>query len=85
MGAYQVHGLSKRDPRATALPIYDRNHQLSDQRPNENKADRDKRGQRNTNPKRETGFSLTAPRDKRDNEHKPRDHDHRDDYKHDEQ
>ena len=80
MGAYQIHGLSKREPRATALPIHYRDHQLRDQGPDENKADRDKCGQRNTNPKPDTGFSLTAPRDKRHNEHKPRNHDHRDDY-----
>ena len=85
MGAYQAHCSGKRDPRATSLAVHDRDHQLRGKRPNDNKADRDKRGQRNTNPKRDTGFSLTAPRDKWHNEYKPRDHDHRDDHERNEQ
>jgi hypothetical protein len=80
MSYYQIHGLSKREPRATALPIHERYHELSGEHPNKNKADRDKRGQRNTNPKPATGFSLTVPRHKRHNEHKSRNQDHRDDY-----
>ena len=78
MGAYQVHGLSKRESRVTALPIHDRNHQLRENGPDENKADRDKRGQRNTNPKPDTGFSLIAPGNKRHNECDTCNHDHSD-------
>jgi len=85
MGAYEVHGFAKRDPRATSLAVHDRDHQLRGERPNEDKTDRDKRGQRNTNPKPNTGFSLIAPGDKRHNQDKPRNHDHRDDYERHEQ
>jgi len=58
--AYQVHGLSKRKPRATALPIHDRNHQLSEQGPSESEADSDKYRQRQANPKSETRFRLIS-------------------------
>ena len=85
MGAYQVDGLSKRESRATALPIHDRNHQLSDQRPDESKADHDKYEQRQANPKCETRLRLIAPGDKRQNESEPCNHDHCDEHKHDEQ
>ena len=80
MGAYKVRGLGKGEPRATALPIHDRDHQLSDQRPDESKADHDKYEQRQADPKCETRLRLIAPGNKRHNEHKPRNHDHRDDY-----
>ena len=58
MGAYQVHGLSKRESRATALPIHDRDHQLRDQGPDESKTDRDKYEQRQADPKCETRLRL---------------------------
>ena len=85
MGAYQIHGLSKREPRATALPIHDRDHQLRDQGPDESKADRDKYKNRQADPKCETRLRLIAPWNKRHNECKTCDHDHSDENEHHEQ
>ena len=61
MGGYQVHGLGKREPRATALPVHDRDHQLRSQGPDESKADRDKHKQREANPKGDTRLCLITP------------------------
>ena len=77
MGGYQVHGLGKREPRATALPIHDRDHQLRSQGPDESKADRDKHKQREADPKYDTRLCLIARGEKRHNEHKPCNDDHR--------
>ena len=85
MGGYQVHGLSKREPRWTALPVHDWDHQLRGQRPDESKADRDKHKQRKANPKWDTRLCLITPRDKRHNEQKTCNHDNRDEREHHEQ
>ena len=68
MGGYQVRGLGKREPRATALPIHDRDHQLRGQGPDESEADRDKYEQREAYPKCDTRLCLITPGDKRHNE-----------------
>ena len=85
MGGYQVHGLSKREPRRAALPVHDWDHQLRGQRPDESKADRDKHKQRKANPKCDTRLCLIPPRDKRHNEQKTCNHDNRDEREHHEQ
>ncbi len=68
MGGYQVHRLGKREPRWTALPVHDRDHQLRGQGPDESKADRNKHEQRKANPKGDTRLCLITPWDKRHNE-----------------
>ena len=85
MGAYQVHGLSKRESRVTALPIHDRNHQLREKSPDESKADRDKYEQRQTDPKCETRLRMIPPGNKRHNECDTCNHDHSDENEHNEQ
>lgn len=68
MGGYQAYSLGKREPRWTALPVHDRDHQLRGQRPNKSKADRDKHEQRKANPKCDTRLCLITLGDKRHNE-----------------